>query len=77
MNGTREDKIEKATKDILEAIGEDIHREGLIKTPHRVAKAYKSFSGYEQNGIEILKSAIFKTSNSEMVIVKNIEFYSM
>ncbi len=78
MNGTREDKIEKATKDILEAIGEDIHREGLIKTPHRVAKAYKYlFSGYEQNGIEILKSAIFKTSNSEMVIVKNIEFYSM
>jgi len=74
----QEEKIEQAIKDILETIGEDLHREGLVKTPHRVAKAYKYlFSGYHQNGVEILKSAIFKTSNSEMVVVKNIEFYSM
>ncbi len=74
----QENIIEQSIKNILETIGEDINREGLIKTPHRVAKAYKYiFSGYNQNSVEILKSAMFKTSNSEMVVVKNIEFYSM
>ncbi|HIC10607.1 MAG TPA: GTP cyclohydrolase I FolE [Campylobacterales bacterium] len=71
-------KIEASIKEILEAIGEDTNREGLIKTPYRVAKSFEHlFSGYSQNGEEILRSALFKTSNSEMVVVKDIEFYSM
>jgi GTP cyclohydrolase I len=72
------EKIEDAVKNILEAIGEDRNREGLIKTPHRVAKAFKHiFGGYQQNAKEILQSALFETKNSEMVVVKDIEFYSM
>jgi GTP cyclohydrolase I len=71
-------EIETSVKNILEAIGEDVNREGLIKTPHRVAKAYKHiFGGYEKDAEEILRSAMFKTTNSEMVVVKDIEFYSM
>jgi GTP cyclohydrolase I len=71
-------QIEKSVTEILKAIGEDSSREGLEKTPHRVAKAFGHiFSGYEKNPEEILKSALFKTTNDEMVVVKEIEFYSM
>jgi len=77
MENNRE-KIEKAIETVLESIGEDPTREGLEKTPHRVFKSYKHiFGGYEKNPIEILKSALFSTTNSEMVLVKDIEFYSM
>jgi len=70
--------IEKSVKNILEAIGEDPTREGLEKTPHRVAKAFAQiFQGYEQDPIKILKSAQFESTNNEMVLIKNIEFYSM
>jgi GTP cyclohydrolase I len=70
--------IESSVKNILEAIGEDPNREGLEKTPHRVFKAFKQiFKGYEQDPIEILRSAQFQSSNNEMVLIKNIEFYSM
>ena len=70
--------IEKNTKEIIKAVGENTEREGLIKTPHRVAKSFAYiFGGYEENPEEILNSALFKTSNNQMVLVKNIEFYSM
>ena len=70
--------IQASVRSILSAIGEDVTREGLIKTPYRVAKSFQElFVGYKQNPIEILQSAIFTTKNSEMVIVKDIEFYSM
>lgn len=63
---------------IIESIGEDIEREGLKKTPERAAKAIKFLTqGYEKNAEEILKSAMFKEDYKEMVIVKDIELYSL
>jgi len=72
------EKISSHYQDILEKIGEDPTREGLIKTPERVAKALQFLThGYDLNPDEILKSALFKEEYSEMVIVKDIEIYSM
>lgn len=75
----------KATEEILnhyeqiiEGIGENATREGLKKTPERAAKAIQFLTqGYEQNAEDILKSAKFKESYNEMVIVKDIELYSL
>lgn len=78
---TNEAKLEQIahhTKEILELLGEDTQREGLIKTPMRVAKALEFLtSGYAQNPQDILNEALFTTSNDEMVLVRDIEFYSM
>jgi GTP cyclohydrolase I len=63
---------------VLEQIGEDPKREGLLKTPERVAKAMLFLTqGYDLNAEEILKSAMFKEEYSQMVVVKDIEVYSM
>jgi GTP cyclohydrolase I len=63
---------------IIEEIGEDVTREGLAKTPERAAKAMLFLTqGYEQDAAEILRSAMFKESYNEMVIVKDIELYSL
>ena len=71
-------KISSHYTDILQNIGEDPSREGLLKTPERVAKALQFLThGYDLNPDEILKSALFKEEYSEMVIVKDIEVYSM
>ncbi len=68
----------KATKEMLELIGEDVEREGLQKTPERVAKAMQYMThGYKMDAVAILNSAKFKEEVSEMVIVKDIELYSM
>ncbi len=65
-------------KKILELIGEDPNRDGLVKTPERVAKALQFLTqGYQLNPEEILLSAKFKEDYSQMVIVKDIEVYSM
>lgn len=65
-------------KEVLSHIGEDTEREGLLKTPQRVAKAMQYLTqGYEQDPSEILKSAMFAEGYNEMVIVKDIEFYSL
>ena len=65
-------------KEILKLIGEDPGREGLIKTPERAAKAlYAITEGYGQSATEIASKAIFEHDGSGMVIVKDIEFYSM
>jgi len=65
-------------KNILEIIGEDVSREGLSKTPMRVAKAMQFLlQGYKTDPVEILKSAMFKEDYRQMVIVKDIEIYSM
>jgi GTP cyclohydrolase I len=65
-------------KQILSLIGEDPNREGLLKTPERVAKAFQYLThGYDLDASEILKSAMFKEDYSQMVIVKDIEVYSM
>lgn len=64
--------------DILKQLGENPEREGLLKTPERVAKALQYLThGYDLKPDEILKSAMFKENYSQMVIVKDIEVYSM
>ena len=71
-------KFENAITEILEMLGEDPGREGLLKTPSRVAKALQFLTeGYQQDPKEILNQALFTTSNDEMVLVRDIEFYSM
>jgi GTP cyclohydrolase I len=71
-------KIASAVETILGQIGEDPTRQGLLKTPERVAKAYSFLTqGYEQDPVELLRSAIFDETYSEMVLVKDIEVYSM
>lgn len=71
-------KIADHYREILKLIGEDPTREGLQKTPERAAKAlYSITEGYKQNAIEIASKAIFEHDGSGMVIVKDIEFYSM
>ena len=70
--------MEELVKEILIKIGEDPNREGLLKTPSRVEKAYKFLTkGYNEDIKTIVNGAIFDTENNEMVIVKNIEFYSL
>ena len=72
------EKLELASKMILEAIGEDVTRVGLIKTPRRVAKSFEYIcSGYFKDPKEVLNDALFESTNNEMVVVRNIEFYSM
>lgn len=71
-------KFENLVKQMLEILGEDPNREGLIKTPARVAKAYEFLtSGYSQNPKDVLNDALFSSSNNEMVLIKDIEFYSL
>ncbi len=63
---------------ILALLGEDTQRDGLAKTPNRVAKAMQFLlQGYEMNPVDILKSAMFREEYRQMVIVKDIEIYSM
>lgn len=65
-------------KTIIENLGEDVTREGLEKTPERVAKAIQYLThGYEINPLEILKSALFTEDHKQMIVVKDIEVYSM
>jgi len=72
-----QEKFENAIKDMLECIGEDVNREGLEKTPSRVRKAYEFMcSGYNQDPKEIIQNALFTSTNEEMVVLKDIEFYS-
>ena len=71
-------KISEHYSDILEQLGEDPQREGLVKTPERVAKALQYLAhGYDLNPDEIMQQALFEEEYSEMVIVKDIEVYSM
>ena len=68
----------KNYQEILTSLGEDTTREGLLRTPERVAKAIQYLTqGYNQNPKAVIKSALFKEDASEMIIVKDIELYSM
>jgi GTP cyclohydrolase IA len=74
---TKQNLIESYTK-LITTVGEDVTREGIVKTPERAAKAMMFLTqGYEMDATEILTSAMFKEDYSEMVIVKDIELYSM
>lgn len=77
-NQERIDSLKDNYQNVLKQIGEDAEREGLLKTPERVAKAMLYLThGYELNAEEILNSAKFKEDYSQMVVVKDIEVYSM
>ena len=70
--------FENAITTILEQIGEDPSREGLLKTPSRVQKAFAFMTqGYTQDPKQILGDALFESSNNEMVLIRDIEFYSL
>ena len=71
------EKIAAHVRAILKLLGEDTEREGLLKTPERVAKAMQFMTkGYAQDGVEIIKSAIFDEEYQQMVLIKDIELYS-
>ncbi len=71
-------KVQKLIDELLKEIGEDPKREGLLNTPKRVAKAYDFLtSGYHKKIEEVLNNAVFNEKYDEMVLVKNIDFYSL
>ncbi len=70
--------LAKHYEEILKLLGEDPEREGLLKTPMRVAKAMQTLTrGYEEDAHEVLRQALFKEDYSQMVIVKDIDFFSL
>jgi len=72
------DPIERLVAQMLKELGEDPGRDGLLRTPTRVARAMRFFTqGYEQDPVAILNDALFDVSYDEMVIVKDIDFYSL
>jgi GTP cyclohydrolase IA len=72
------DQVSRKIHDVLEALGEDPEREGLLKTPERVAKAYQFLTqGYRQDPEAILTGALFSEDYSEMIVVRDIEIYSL
>ena len=78
FNKERIDKLSYHYREILKLLGEDPDREGLVKTPQRVAKAMQFITrGYHEDPEAILRSALFKENYRQMVIVKDIEVYSM
>ena len=71
-------ELEEHYRQILGLLGEDVDREGLVKTPQRVARAMQTLTrGYRMDPKAVLNSAKFKEDYSQMVIVKNIDFYSL
>ena len=78
FDAVKTSEISTHVKEVIRILGENVDREGLIKTPERVAKAYQFLmQGYDQDPEAILRSAIFEEDYRQMVIVKDIDFYSM
>ncbi|HVO74460.1 MAG TPA: GTP cyclohydrolase I FolE [Ignavibacteriaceae bacterium] len=74
----REEEVQKIISGLLVEIGEDLNREGLANTPKRMAKMYEFLtSGYHQKIDEVINNAVFSVKYDEMVLVKNIDFYSL
>jgi len=72
------DRLEKKVHDILGELGENPRREGLLQTPHRVAKSLRELtSGYRIDIDKLINKALFDVPTSEMVLVKDIDFYSL
>ena len=77
-DGIDEDQIETSVIELLRAFGEDPEREGLLKTPKRVARMYSELlEGYRQDPIAILNDAVFEVNYDDMIVVRDIEFYSL
>jgi GTP cyclohydrolase I len=71
-------KIADAYRELLQDIGEDVNREGLLRTPERAARALEFLTnGYRQNLEEVINDAVFESSASEIILVKDIELYSL
>ena len=72
------DQISRAYRQLLESVGEDAHREGLRRTPYRAARAFEFLTqGYRQDLEEIINDAVFASAASEIILVKDIELYSL
>jgi GTP cyclohydrolase I len=72
------DEVECAVRDMLEAIGEDVEREGLQRTPGRVARMYEELTaGYHVDPVHLINDAIFQVKYDQMVLVRDIDFYSL
>lgn len=72
------DVISQSVETMIKALGEDITREGLVKTPNRVAKSLAFLTkGYQENPHDVINNAVFEENIDEMVVVKNIELYSL
>ncbi len=70
--------MDKYFKNLLQSIGEDVNREGLVKTPQRAAKAFQYLTkGYSEDITKIVNGAVFESDTDEMIIVKDIELYSL
>ena len=70
--------MEKQWAEIIEAMGEDLSRPGLVDTPKRAAKAFEFLTrGYKQSVEEVVNNALFPSESSEMIVVQNVELYSM
>lgn len=77
LSDSKNTEFENAVKSMIAHVGEDPQREGLIDTPKRVRKAYEFiYGGYKEDPKKILETALFTSSNDEMVLIKDIEFYS-
>lgn len=71
-------RVEEITRELLQRVGENPEREGLLRTPHRVAKAWDFLTnGYRTDLDKLLNNAVFHEDCSEMVIVKDVEFFSL
>lgn len=78
MEDNKIQRLQELFEEIITVLGEDKSREGLVKTPQRVAKAYAYLTkGYGEDIDSIINGAVFSTENDDMVIVKNIELYSL
>ena len=77
MSDNKEIEFENAVRTMMSYVDEDPQREGLLDTPKRVRRAYEFiYGGYKEDPKEILQKALFTSSNDEMVLIKDIEFYS-
>ena len=78
LAGTETDEIQALVEQLLDLLGEDPTREGLLRTPERVAKAFRFFTqGYQQDVDEVLNGALFSVKYDEMVVVRDIDFFSL
>jgi GTP cyclohydrolase IA len=77
-DGIEKEMIKAAVRDILTAVGEDVDRQGLQRTPERIAKMYDEIlAGYRTDPVKLVNDALFDVEYDEMIVVKDIEFFSM